>query len=80
VMGVSTAVVHVALEEPPIDVIVPFREQGTAEGGLWLERVDDGARLAVKNGGETICALGDEVSVRAVGEGAVVIVRDRALS
>lgn len=75
VMGVTTSVVHVALDEPPIDVIVPFREQGAVEGGAWLERADDGARLAVRGGGATICALGDEVMVRAIGEGAVVVVR-----
>jgi ribonuclease R len=76
VMGISTAVVHVLLDEPPLDVIVPLREQGQALGGAWLERQDEGARLARKGGGETICTLGDEVRVRAVGEGAVVLVKN----
>jgi len=76
VMGISTAVVHVLLDEPPLDVIVPLREQGQALGGAWLERQDEGARLARKGGGETICSLGDEVRVRAVGEGAVVLVKN----
>ncbi len=74
VMGISKAVVHVHLDSPPLDVIAPLREQGQALGGAWLETVDDGARLARRGSGETVCALGDEVMVRAVGEGAVVIV------
>lgn len=76
VMGIAKAVVHVLLDEPPIDVIVPFREQGNLEGGAWLERAGDGAALAVRGSGEVLCALGDEVRVRAISDGAVVLVRD----
>jgi len=75
VMGVAKAVVHVLLDEPPIDVIVPLREQGNVEGGAWLERSGEGAALVVRGTEQVICSLGDDVLVRAISDGAVVVVR-----
>lgn len=73
VMGLSSAVVHVLLDDPPIDVVAPLRDLGAARGGAWFERADDGARLVVRGTGATICALGDEVSVRALRDDAVLL-------
>jgi hypothetical protein len=51
---------------------VPLIEQGKLEGGAWLTAVDDGARLARKDG-STVARLGDQVRTVAVTAEAVVI-------
>ena len=72
VVGLAPGRIHVVLDAPPIDVRVPLAEQGKLEGGAWLTSVEDGARLTRKDG-STVCRLGDEVQVVAVGADAVVI-------
>ena len=74
VMGISPTKLHILLDDPPIDAVVPLREQGQVMSGAWLECGDEGAKLMLKKGGAIVCRLGDEVTVRAVDEGAVVLV------
>ena len=72
IVGFAPGRIHVVLDHPPLDVRVPLIEQGKLEGGAWLTVVDDGARLARKDG-TTVCRLGDEVQVVAVAPEVVVI-------
>lgn len=76
VMGIDRSSVHVLLDDLPIDVRVPFKDQGALLGGAWLSSADDGARLVVDRTKETVCHLGDEVSVRAKTPEACVLVKD----
>jgi hypothetical protein len=72
IVGFAPGRIHVVLDHPPLDLRVPLIEQGKLERGAWLTVVDDGARLARKDG-TTVCRLGDEVQVAAVTPEAVVI-------
>lgn len=72
IVGFAPGRIHVVLDDPPLDVRVPLIEQGKLERGAWLTVIDDGARLARKDG-TTVCRLGDEVQVAAVTPEAVVI-------
>jgi exoribonuclease R len=73
VVGLVASRIHVLLDDPPIDVRVPLYEQGKLLGGVWLVVVDEGARLIRKDTTDTVCRLGDEVHVRAVGPDSVVL-------
>lgn len=76
VMGIDRSSVHVLLDDLPVDVRVPFRDQGPVMGGAWLAAADDGARLVVDKTGETVCHLGDAVEVRAkTAESCVIVPR-----
>lgn len=72
IVGFAPGRIHVVLDAPPLDVRVPLIEQGKLEGGAWLTAVDDGARLARKDG-STVARLGDQVRTVAVTAEAVVI-------
>jgi ribonuclease R len=73
VMGVSSSRLHLLLDHVPLDVTLLFYDLGQALGGAWLEQADEGARVAVKATGKTVCHLGDQVAVRALKPGAVVL-------
>jgi ribonuclease R len=63
VMGITSSKVHVELDEPGLDVKVYLRDLGHARGGAWLDLVDGGVALAVRDKGDVVCRLGDEVKV-----------------
>lgn len=66
VMGITSSKVHVELDTPGLDVKLYVRDLGKQLGGAWLELVDEGAKLVTRDGGELVCAVGDEVDVRVV--------------
>jgi ribonuclease R len=79
VMGLSSSKIHVLLdasrEAPELDVKIMLRDQGRALGGAWLDVEADGARLVVRERGDVVCRLGDEVRVRMHGpDGAALLV------
>ncbi len=73
-MGVAGSKAHVLLDDPPIDVAVPYKEQGALLGGAWLEAANEASALVVRGTGKAICRLGDDVRVRASTAESVVIV------
>ncbi|NUO54282.1 MAG: hypothetical protein HOV80_36015, partial [Polyangiaceae bacterium] len=63
VMGITSSKVHVELDEPGLDVKVYLRDLGHARGGAWLDLVDGGVALKVRDKDDIVCRLGDEVKV-----------------
>lgn len=80
VMGISSSVVYVQLDDPPIDVVAPLRDEPSGSGDVRFEVVDDGGRLRGRDSLETICSLGDEVVVYAASDSGVVLVSAEAAS
>ncbi len=70
VMGITSSKVHVELDDPGLDVKVYLRDLGQSRGGAWLEATGEGAALRVKERGDLVCRLGDEVSVTLLGRDA----------
>lgn len=70
VMGITSAKLHVALDEPQVDVKLYLRDVGralaTARGlgkPIWLMVSEDGATLREKATGDLVACIGDEVNV-----------------
>lgn len=63
VMGITSSKVHVELDEPGLDVKVYLRDLGKARGGAWLAADERGTTLRVRDTGEIVCRLGDEVGL-----------------
>lgn len=70
VMGITSAKLHVALDEPQVDVKLYLRDIGralaTARGltkPIWLVVSEDGATLRDKATGDVVVRIGDEVDV-----------------
>ena len=70
VMGITSAKLHVALDDPRADVKLYLRDLGRAladKAGVrtpvWLVASEDGAMLHDKATGEIVVSVGDEVSV-----------------
>lgn len=63
VMGITSSKVHVELDEPGLDVKIYLRDLGQARGGAWLAVDERGTSLRLRDTGEIVCRLGDEVGL-----------------
>jgi ribonuclease R len=63
VMGFTTSKLHIALEDPPLDVKLYLRDVGRTRGGSWLVMADGGASLRDKETGKILVRLGDLATV-----------------
>lgn len=63
VMGITSSKVHVELDEPGLDVKVYLRDLGKTRGGAWLAADERGTTLRVRDTGQVVCRLGDEVGL-----------------
>ncbi len=63
VMGFTPSKLHIALEDPPLDVKLYLRDVGRTRGGAWLASANGGAALRDKETGNVLVRLGDTATV-----------------
>jgi ribonuclease R len=63
VMGLSRNKVHVALDDPPLDLKLYLRELGRVLGGVWLEPSEDGVSLREQRSGRVVFSVGDALDL-----------------
>ncbi|MGE3630817.1 MAG: RNB domain-containing ribonuclease [Sandaracinaceae bacterium] len=71
VMGITTCMVHVRLDTPPIDVKLYLRDLGRdlaprGASPIWLETDEHGVVLRVRDTQRVVLTLGAEIAVRVV--------------
>jgi len=63
VMGIAKNKVHVALDEPPLDLKLYLRELGQVLGGVWLTPSEDGVSLLEERSGRVVFSVGDAIDL-----------------
>lgn len=62
-MGIAKNKVHVALDEPPLDLKLYLRELGQVLGGVWLTPSEDGVSLLEERSGRVVFSVGDAIDL-----------------